>query len=374
MTERTELSFPEDLVLLWNVSHFHQSEATADGFEDKWKALQDMLSGYIKKNLPGFATYQDAQDAASDYIIHLLSGNCPDNVISHSALIANMRKYLAMKREPVQYELNQILHAALRKLEKIGLVKRDENSIGKRISGKTLFLRTDSKNNFRSWRNDYERNRKNVPVYKSVIRANDPEHSRIIPPASAKELVLKLLDAFGGWTETRDLLWAMQFHVPDQLQFVPEQKLAPVKSDSNSPAVNPINNLPEDRSETFIYDFDHESGARISAETAQRIWNRVSKVSDKVFCLYSLPNFSDLDCSTKLEDFGPTSTVYDQNRDIMKIMQDELKNYIHYFNASSREKLAIKAVLNKISSNLYRNCSEKGYNMPLLSDKTGKEQ
>ena len=371
----TELKFPEDLVLLWKTAHREPDGAPEDIFSLKWTAVQEMLSGYIKKNrLPGIVSYQDAQDAANDYLVSLFSGICPDNVISHSVLIANMRKYLAMRRNPVQYELNQILRSALRTLEKEDRIQRDESSIGKHISGQTLFLRTDSRNNVRASRENYERNRTKVPFYRTVIRANDLEHSKIIPPESAKDLVLNLLDAFEGWTDTKELLWAMQFHVPEQLKFVPEQELSPEKPDSDSPAANPISNLPDKQAETFIYDFDQESGTMIAEETAQRIWIRVSEVSDKVFCLYFLPKSLSLDYSAKLEDFGPSSTVSDQNRNLKKIMEDELRNYASYSEVSDRERIAMKAVLNKISLNLHRNCTEKGFNMPLLSDETGKEQ
>lgn len=370
-----ELKFPEDLVLLWNSAHNIQPGMPADVFSSKWIAVQKMLSGYIIKNrLPGIVSYQDAQDATNDYLVSLFSGICPDNVISHSALIANMRKYLAMKRNPVQYELSQILHLALRTLEKEGLIKRDESSIGKHISGQTLFLRTDRTSDFRASRENYERNRKNVPFYRTVVRANDLEHSKIIPPESAKDLILNLLDSFEGWTDTKDLLWAMQFHVSEQLKFIPEQELVPKNQDPDSPAGNPISDLPDGQADTFIYAFDQESGDMIAEETAQQIWIRVSEISDKVFCLYFLPKSLSLDYSAKLEDFGPSSTVSDQNRNLKKIMEEELQNYASYSEVSERERIAMKAVLNKISLNLHRNCTEKGYNMPLLSDETGKEQ
>ena len=370
-----ELKFPEDLVLLWNTAHNIHPEMAADVFSSKWVDVQKMLSGYIMKNrLPGIVTYQDAQDAANDYLVSLFSGNCPDNVISHSVLIANMRKFLARKRNPVQYEMNQILRDALRSLEETGQIQRDESSKNKRISGKTRFWFTGNNSTIQAIRSDYERNRVQVPLYSAVIRANDPEHSKIIPPKSAKSLILDLLKAFGGWTETSDLLWAMQFHVPEQVKFVSEQELAPEKPDSDLPAANPISNLPDEGADTFIYDFDQESEFMIAAETSQRIWDRVRKVNDKVFCLYFLPKSLSLKCSTKLEDFGPSSTVSDQNSKIEKIMAEELWNYASHSEFSDRERIAMNTVLNNISLNLHQNCTEKGYDMPLLFDETGKEQ
>ena len=113
-----------------------------------------------------------------------------------------------------------------------------------------------------------------------------------------------------------------------------------------------------------------------AAETAQRIWDRVSKVSDKVFCLYFLPDYLPVspNYSVKLADLGPTSTVGDQNKKITQIMRDELKDYKSYFSDSDREKIAMKKALKNISLNLHRNCTEKGHNVPLLFDETGKEQ
>ena len=374
----TELKFPDDLVFLWNAAHYHQSEMLAnDIYEAKWIAVQTMLCKYLRNTkLPGITKEEDVQDAAKEYLIYLFSESCPDYITSNSILTTRMRQYLARKRNPVQYEMSMILYSALRSLENNGKVKRDENSKGKKISAMTLFQRTDSKSDSRGTRTNYEEYRKNIPFYKTVIRANDPEHSRIIPQESARDLVMNLLKAFGGWTNIRDLLWAMQFHVPDQLNFVAEQDLAPEKLDSDSPASSPILNFPKDQSETFVYDSDQEFIAMNAAETAQRIWDRVSKVSDKVFCLYFLPDYLPVspNYSVKLADLGPTSTVGDQNKKITQIMRDELKDYKSYFSDSDREKIAMKKALKNISLNLHRNCTEKGHNVPLLFDETGKEQ
>lgn len=376
---QTELKFPDDLVFLWNGARYHQSEVIAnDIYNAKWIAVQTMLFEHLNKIRPlGIHTKQDVVDAVNDYMVSsLFSESCPDYILSSAVLITRMKQYLARKRNPVQYEMNLILRSALRSLEKDGKVKRDENSKGKHISGLTLFQRTDSKNDSLGNRKNYQKNRNKIPFYRTVVRANDPEHSRIIPQESARDLVMNLLDGFGGWTNTGDLLWAMQFHVPEQMKFVSEEELAPKNDDLDSPAANPLSNLPKDQSETFIYGFDQEFIAMNAAETSQRIWERVSKISDKVFCLYFLPDYLSVspDYSVKLADLGPTSTVSDQNKKITRIMADELKDYESYSSASDREKVAMREVLKNISLNLHQNCTEKGHNVPLLGDETGKEQ
>ena len=363
---QTELHFPDDLVSIWNSAHSISdvTELSRNEIDDKWVVIQSLLSGYILKNrLPGIYCKQDAVDAADDYLCHIFSGICPKNLTSHSALIANMRKYLARKRNPVQFEMNEILRDALRHLEKNGKIKRDEHSIGKHISGKTLFSLAECKTTSHASREDYERNREKVPFYRAVIRANDPERSRIIPPASARELVLKLLEAFGSWTLFGDLLWAMQFHVPDQVKFVALSE----KGDPDSEQ-DPIQNLPEDQSDSYIYEYDHEAVGMIAGETVQRIWNRVSQINDKLFCLYFLPQtLPGAVADAKLEDFGPATTASDQNKRIRAVMAEEMCNYKFHFEISRREQAAQNAVLQKISSDLHQNCTEKGYIIKLYN-------
>ena len=372
-TIKTELHFPDDLVYMWNSAHNVPDGTTLSSSEiaDKWVAVQSLLSGFILKNrMPGIRSQQDAVDAANDYLCHLLSGICPENITSHSGLIANMRKYLAWKRNPVQYEMSQILYAALRTLEKEGMIKRDESSIGKHISGQTWFSLADSKNTGRAGRDDYELNRNKVPFYRTVIRANDPERSRIIPPASAQDLVLHLLDAFGGWTLIGDLLWAMQFHVPEQLKYV-----SPQADPDSSSEQDPIENLPDREAHSYIYEYDHEAIEMIAGETVQRIWSRVSQINDKLFCLYFLPKcLPDAIAGAILEDFGPHSTAADQNERITKIMAEELSAYKFHSEVSIREQAAENAVLQKISSNLHQNCTEKGYIIKLHNAETGEEE
>lgn len=372
-TIKTELHFPDDLVYMWNSAHNVPDGTTLSSSEiaDKWVAVQSLLSGFILKNrMPGIRSRQDALDAANDYLCHLLSGICPQNITSHSGLIANMKKYLARKRNPVQYEMVQILYAALRTLEKAGKIKRDENSVGKHISGQTWFTLADCKNPGRASRDDYEMNRSKVPLYRAVIRANDPERSRIIPPASARDLVLHLLDAFGGWTLSGDLLWAMQFHVPEQLKYVSPQ------ADPDSPSeLDPTENIPDAEAKNYIYEYDHEAVEMIAGETVRRIWDQVSKINDKLFCLYFLPQYlPGAAADSRLEDFGPHSTAADQNKRITKIMAEELSAYKSHFEVSRREQVAQNAVLQKISSNLHQNCTEKGYIITLHKAETEEEE
>ena len=372
-TIKTELHFPDDLVCMWNSAH-NVADGAALGSEevaDKWVAVQTMLCGYILKNrLPGIYCRQDALDAANDYLCHLLSGICPGNITSHSILIANMKRYLAWKRNPVQSEMVKILFAALRTLEKAGKIKRDENSIGRNISGRTWFSLSDCKNPGCAGRDDYERNRSKVPSYRTVIRANDPERSRIIPPKSARDLVLHLLDAFGGWTLSSDLLWAMQFHVPEQLKYVSPQ----ADPDSLS-ELDPTENIPDAEAQNYIYEYDHEAVEMIAGETVRRIWDQVSKINDKLFCLYFLPQYlPDAIADAVLEDFGPHSTAADQNKRITKIMAEELSAYKFHSEVSIREQAAENAVLQKISSNLHQNCTEKGYIITLHKAETEEEE
>ena len=63
----------------------------------------------------------------------------PNHIASISFLVQQMRKFLAKKRNPVQYELNNILRNALLTLEKRGEVKREQGYRGEKITNKTRF-------------------------------------------------------------------------------------------------------------------------------------------------------------------------------------------------------------------------------------------
>ena len=352
------INYPDSLVNMWQYTHNEApSEFTGELCGQVWEKLEAVLAGSLKNNLPGIESYQDAKDAAQSFLVEMLKNACPYHIRNVSILVSNARKYLARKNNPVQYELNEILHEALNDLEKSGAIERDSASKNHRISNLTLFALAGTPNTKKSSLNDYENNKHIVGTFTTKLREGAPEHSRILTPTDARELVMQLLKAFGGWTNKAAIFKAMQNHIPDQMRIIPGVEIED-EDIVNKPA-------PEDND--YMDDFSMMQINRISGIASERIWERICKISNKVFCLYYLPK-TIFEKDVKMEALGKTSTVSDQNRKITLIVQDEIGNYLK--ENDGYESAAIKKTVKKIFKNLCGTCTESGYNPGLYSRET----
>lgn len=351
------IDYPETLVNIWKYTHNEDlPEFSKEQCGKLWLKLENILAGNFKDNIPGIKNYCEAQDAARDFLAAFFQAACPVHINSMSALIANAKKFLARKNNPVQYELNEILHEAILDLEKQQLIERDESSRGHKISSNTWVALTGTSVACQASMSDYEKNQQNVENFTTKLRNGSAEHSRILTPADAKSLVLQLLKAFGGWTKKTDLFTAMQNHIPEQMRIVDIQ----AGNEDNEVSLENIVAVEDD----YMDEFDAMQINRIAGMAAERIWKRICEVSNKVFCLYYLPK-TFTECDVKLEDIGASSTVSDQNRKISNIVQDEMKNYL---NANDGDKsLAIRHTVKKILRSLCGSCTESGYNPGLYS-------
>ena len=353
-----QLKYPETLVKMWLYSKSSEEEIlfTEQNFADAWEQINGILKKEIK-NLPNMSDESDCTDAANDFLVVLLRGKCPDNIKSESILKQECKKYLARKRNPQQYELNLILCEALRSLEKDGKIRRNKASEGKRISQHTSFVLSNlSEDCPVADISNYEYNRDTVSLYRTKIRANDPEHTRILAPLDAQKLILELLYAFGGWTRKGDLLKTMQNHIPEQLCIV--QNVAGKDQEID---------IENQEGENFsYYEYEFKAAMTKSYEAAERIWERVCKISDKVFCLYFLPKIYDIKVTQS--SLGASSTVSDQNQRIENIYADELKEYmVDRDKLETRDRKRMDCISDLILQKLDGKCTEKGMNPHLLS-------
>ena len=104
------LQFPQDLVDAWNYAHFSAekkiSQEEEKKFEEIWDRLREKLVANLTfNNVPGISGENEALDAASDFLANLFCGPSPGYITSLTLLNQQMRKFLAKKRNPVQYEL-----------------------------------------------------------------------------------------------------------------------------------------------------------------------------------------------------------------------------------------------------------------------------
>ena len=359
---KTHLKYPDDLVSLWNYMHTPDSNGVIPEQEAEriWNELKCLLSGALfKLELPGIGMRKiEIEEAASDYIIYLFQGACPGHIRRSSLLVGDMKKYLAQTRNPVQYEMNNILHEALLRLENEGLIRR--NIQGTNINSNTKFVLSEIKSPTTAKFADYEARRDSIPVFKSKPRGGSLEHARMITPTDADDLILKLLTAFGGWTSTDELFRAMRNHIPEQLIIT---SLTVVNDDGEENSYEPIAAEADD----YMFDLDGRQILALSSGVAERIWERVQKISDETFCVYWLPKTTGSPQKIPMRKLGATSTIDGRAKRIDTIFRDEVQMWLPEspYQTSGREKTAAKRGLEKILELLKQRCSEKGYSMSL---------
>ena len=356
-----QLKYPDDIVLLWNHAHYSTETASkGDNFCKIWESLYSSLAKMLhKSNIPGIKNNElEAQDAANDFIAHLLTGPCPEHMTKESILCSECRKFLAKKRNPVQYELNDILHTALLSLEAQKLIEREDAGKGKRISRTVKFALSGTDLLLSGSWELYQERSAGIPRYITKCRNNDWEHTRILTPENANDLVLQLLHAFGGWTQTQDLLRAAMNHISDQ--FILEKDESIDTEDSRKDDVK----FADKEGGNYIFEHETQLSYMIGIESANHIWERICKISQKVFCLFSLPKYY-YQKDIPLRKVGSTSTVSDQDKKIMQILKNELDELKIYFSATAHERAVILGIIQKIFCFLTDRCTENGYSSDL---------
>lgn len=349
-----KVQYPETLVEIWKFMH-------GDTWDDNpvcGEMYQALLDAIIQASItiPGISNQEERSDAARDFLAYLFQGGCPSHIGSRSILIREMKKYLALNRSPVLHELDQILREALRSLEKEKQILRDDKSIGKRISQFTYFALPNTPYSKTASFEDYEKNAQDIPIYHTKLRGGNIEDSKILPLSSARELVMRLIQAFGGWVRMSDLSRAMRKHVPELLQIVPISG-----GDPNSEIQkDPVENLTKENDDSFIYEFEEEQMRTMAYEAGKRIWKKISAISIETFCLYTLPKGL-FNRKYPMKSIGKTSTVSDQDKKCFRVLQNEfLVLQKEEFDDNRTEKLQ-NAFFNKIINFLSGQCSEKGY-------------
>lgn len=362
MESNFEIQYPQTLDDMWHYAHGSKSCAmTEKQCGQAWSALQQTLVGYaVNQKLT-----RSPEDGVLDYITNLLTGNGPLNMASYKHLIRDFRKFLVAESDPVSKELSDIQHEALLALEKAGKIKRDNESQGKNISRMTFFALTDYRGSEHDVAvfEDYKKNADSVPCYFVKIRGGNAEKTQLLSPQNAQDLILRLLNAFGKWTRTDDLLKAMKKHVPDQYQ---EVKVTDkdgndmLENISDSDHAFPLDELEE---------FYTEQADLKAAQLSESVWAGIKKVSTEVFCLYYLP-VTWFAKKVSMKKVGATSTIGDQNKKIEKVVQKELAGLMRDFKEFGMLDAACRRVLQIIPKILKGRCTENKYNPDLLCEDT----
>ena len=370
-----QLHFPDDLLFIWdyaNKENFVKNEENEKKFNSYWSNLQKILSKKIElppsmydKCEKGKEVRDYREEEVRDYIVNiLLSGPRPEKILTMGLLIRQLKKYRAQKNNPADFELDKILRTALLALEKENLIKRNSSERGCDISGTTLFtLYSDtSPENLEANYDDYLRNQKNIPSYTTKIRANDWESTQIITPKTAKELVLHLLEAFGSWTEKRNLLQAIKNHIPEQLNIITDSSLQTFSDDFYDDMTA---NIPLKNSQDYVYRQDIREVVFASGGLSRVIWSDICRISDRSFCLYYLPKELFFRKDVRQVDAGEPQRVSEHCQIFEKIFIDRFENFRQFSGGDIRGVQATRNVLNRIRKSLSGKCMEKGHSPSL---------
>lgn len=336
------IEYPASLIKVW---------AFVNGIEDYPEAeIVALYNGLVYELCKD--QHWDARNEPIDYFLHLVQSSCPNHINSCGIMRKDARKFFARRNNPVGYEMNDILHKALLALEKEHKIVRDNDSSGYTIKNHTRFaLPATSRLRYGKMSN-YEKNCHQVPHFATKFR-KDAEHTRMLTHENAKKLVLELLKAFEGWTEKTDLLDAFSKHIPEQFWVI------------NAPDNGWLEAL-SDGEEDPMLEFYREQASNIVSESSKNIWDKICKISDKVFCLYTLPKVTTDRAPIPLETLGKSSTVSDQNKKLSEILLSELKCNVDEFR---NDKKFIRQILTSMIDEIYQNltgrCAGCGYQVPI---------
>ena len=386
------IKYPDTLIELWQYMRWEKAENEKPYIDDEdqrigsiYLKLTTLLANAVKNISPEYSLDQAQQDA-SDFLSDLLQK--PYGEIQaktqFSYLVRDLRKQIAKKENPSGYELSQIIRKAIRELEDCKEVIRDDNSKERNISQLTSFKLVTSPDREASFL-DYEANVDKVSKFTTEIRKGDIGNSRIITPKNARQLIRELLAVFNGWISWGILFKTILRHIPEDSCFHLEtlqESSDGLSIEEQIDRININNNSKEDDTtksdEEAAMDFYEEKAIEIIHNKSAQIWDMICKKAEtKFFCLYHIPKHygEDNDFKPVLKDFGSPQTMSDMDKRISEIFRSEM-TMIPGIRGVSRingfQRKAVSYILSSIFAQLYRRCTENGYN-PHLSAFESKE-
>jgi hypothetical protein len=353
-----EILYPETLVALWKYAHREDCGCSLAEIVDAWETIKRRLAAKAAAIFQGRAD-EKAGDRAKDFLVELLKKPLAaiEAKTTEAFLFRDLRKYLVYKEDPAGYELHQIVREALRELEKSGEVIRDESSKGHGISNLTIFKLATAPERCGT-AEDYQHAAGTIPKYRPQSRKGSLEHSKILSPNNACDILLALLKAFNGWVSVLTLFQAVRKHIPADCLFrqieigEPEilEGMASTLVEDDEPGV-----------------FCESQVEMLIVEKSRSIWQEILRLNGtRLFCLYHLPKHygKEGDAKPVLKDFGATSTMGDLDKRIENFWRETLEVIAGtrgYDRIGGAVKKAAEAVQTGIFLNLYRRCTENGY-------------
>jgi hypothetical protein len=344
--------------------------------DDDYNALFNKIGqifGFVAKGERDGGIYAGncnaVDDEATDFFVELIKGNIPGTIITDNDIGREIRRWRTIKKSPANYELFSIISAALLELEKgempkfkvLRMSNKEFNNSTSTIWALAGFEKRDG-----SWEK-YELKRADIGTYATNKLKSETRTGKMISPTNAKDLVIKLLESFGGTVMMSDIVKAAKNHlaedcfmkiVVDDVQGgdenATEDKIQTCYSAKSTP-------LTEAQLVGIIFEADNR---------ANIVWNEINKMmktrtgkvnGHKILCLYLLPKYLG-EKPPVLADFGPKSTVENINNNVMAILKASLTVEKIDADAGASEdfELYIKSLQHKTIAKINNKCRENG--------------
>lgn len=271
------------------------------------------------------------RDEAADFFVELIKGNIPGTIITDNDLGREIRRWRTIKKSPANYELFLIISAALLELEegklpKFKVLRMSDKKFNN--SAETAWTMAAFKDQCGDWQK-YESKRAEIGTYGTNKMKSVTREGKMITPSNAKELVIKILESFGGIVLMSDILKAAKNHLADDcfIKMVSEDAQNGEGNDNEDTIQTRYSTKSTPLVEAQFFSIAFESDNRTTI-----VWNKINKMmktrtgsvnGHKILCLYLLPKYLG-EKPPVLADFGPKSTVENINNNVMAILKASL--------------------------------------------------
>ena len=248
----------------------------------------------------------DAEDLAHDFLIQLRQGHI-GILESEAGLSTALRRFWNQSRDPAASELWETLSDALGSLGKEGKARRVDAPIGARNNNAAAWTvhndapAADHPSDLADFEKKAEKVRRVAPPREKRRDLNFTH--KVISPKEAKELTLTLLRCGNGWITMGELFSIFKAKVHLRIWVAPDE--------------GTLEQVPDDH----VVECDDRLRC-LATELAPRIWLQFKeKRLDGLFCGYFAPKNLRGE-KAAMKGLGNTSTVFDKNKDVVRILRE----------------------------------------------------
>lgn len=329
--------------------------------EDFWNMVRSIAAqhGYHGTSQGATVTEGDVDDWAGDFILVLRRRGpaATEAITTLNVLRREFAKWITHKRDPQKKQLWKDISTALLKLETEGIVERPPEQRKHNNSNYTLWSLKGNINITPKYLSEKE-----VAALAPKLSKHRPA-KQILKISESKTWVQSLLQETKGALSMNDIVNLLESHV--ELTKITDYP-------PNSPQQEKDDDSPtswKERIAALQISPDLEAGINQTIEyIVTEVWREVGAVSHgrkvvvyghRILCCYWLPK-NIFNRKVTLEQFGPTSTVQDVERDISQICSEYIPAPDNDA-VDDSDRLSCLRVAAGVLEGLAERCSEKGF-------------